>query len=122
MKEFIEKLIGRLEESVSLPKMERMESRVGKKQTQGFGLGVRSSVGIVNQLAEEYNNGWIPCSERIPVCAGKYLVTTDGTFGIDVIDIALFESYEWHKSADIIAWQSLPNPYKKEVRYDRSIK
>jgi hypothetical protein len=58
MKEFIEKLIGRLVESVSLPKMERMESRVGKKQTIGFVFGVRSAVRIINELTEEYDNGW----------------------------------------------------------------
>lgn len=101
MQEFIEKLIGRLEASVALPKMERMETRVGKKQTQGFCLGVRSSVGIVNQIAEEYshctlcylqipceyqnenvkmpaehwNGGWIPCSERLPEYTDDYNVT-----------------------------------------------
>lgn len=57
---------------------------------------------------------WIPCSERLPEHAGKYLVTTDGTFGIDVIDIARFENNEWHKSSKIIAWMPLPEPYKGE--------
>ena len=61
MQKFINALIARLEESVALPKMERMEARVGKKQTQGFGFGVRSSVEIVNQLAEEHKD--IDCSK-----------------------------------------------------------
>ena len=56
MKEFIEKLIARLEETVEFDKMTKMERRVGTKQTQGFVLGVRSSVGIVNQLEEECKN------------------------------------------------------------------
>ena len=62
---------------------------------------------------ESLNNGWIPCSERLPEEDGKYLVSTDGTFGIDVIDIARFENDEWFKSCKIIAWQTLPEPYKE---------
>lgn len=58
-------------------------------------------------------NKWIPCSERLPEEDGKYLVSTDGTFGIDVIDIARFENDEWFKSCKIIAWQPLPEPYKE---------
>lgn len=130
MKEFIENLIERLGESVSLPKMERMECRVGKKQTQGFVLGVRSSVEIVNQLAEEYkdintitdflqyvrnnadnpnyendngwsladlidlsikfckaeeyNNGWIPCSERLPEEKQEVMLTFKNSAGLHV--------------------------------------
>lgn len=47
-------IVERLEERVSLPNMERMEERVGKRQTIGFGFGVRYAVEIVNQVAEEY--------------------------------------------------------------------
>ena len=58
------------------------------------------------------NKEWIPCSERLPEEDEKYLVSTDGTFGIDVIDIARFENDEWFKSCKIIAWQPLPEPYR----------
>ena len=30
---------------------------------------------IVNQLAEEYNNGWIPCKQELPKITNSYLVT-----------------------------------------------
>lgn len=67
------------------------------------------------QLGKDTNvrSKWIPCSERLPKEDGKYLVSTDGTFGIDVIDIARFENDEWFKSCKIIAWQPLPEPYKE---------
>lgn len=96
--------------------VERIVERVEEEKQNALKLwDGNSRYKGLTEVAKEYKDGWIPCSDRIPACAGKYLVTTDGTFGIDVIDIALFESYEWHKSADIIAWQPLPNPYKKEV-------
>lgn len=31
-----------------------------------FGLGIRRSIEIIKQAAAEYNNGWIPCNERMP--------------------------------------------------------
>ncbi len=91
MKEFIEKLIGRLEE--------RIEDTFHRTLQGNWRAGVENSTyhevkDIVNQLAEEYkhcalcylqspceyqnenailpnelladNNGWIPCSERLP--------------------------------------------------------
>ena len=134
MKEFIEKLIGRLEESVSLPKNERMESRVGKKQTQGFVLGVRSSVEIVKKLAEEYssksreleNNGWIPCSERLPEESGYYMACIYNSevddFDFRKIWFAHVDDYDMEESEwrelygfeSVTAWKSLPEPLEAE--------
>ena len=33
---------------------------------------VDDAIEIVKQEAEQYNNGWIPCSERLPECENKY--------------------------------------------------
>ena len=114
MKEFVEKLIGRLEEE--------------KKQAQcegslSFAMGFKVAISIVNELAEEYNNGWIPCSERLPemnqkvlasyedrylsaangVCEGMYVYTW-GKW--DISDYAVEDDYK------VIAWQPLPQPYQ----------
>ena len=95
MKEFVEKLISRLEEY----KIKRSDDSV-------YGIGVLNgyseAIEIVNQLAEEYkdkevlnmaqvsadyakarleelkrisNNGWIHCSERLPESGKRYLVS-----------------------------------------------
>ena len=69
---------------------------------------------LFNIAYEDRVGEWIPVSERLPINDGKYLVTTDGTFGIDIIDIARFETDEWCKSAEILAWMPLPEPYKGE--------
>ena len=78
MKEFIEKLIGRLEEY--------QENNTQCKSSDDYELGqfnaCEYAIEIVNQLAEEYrqdldknSQGWIPCSERLPDKEGEYLVT-----------------------------------------------
>ena len=58
MKEFVEKLIGRLEEELRPDKecFEYEDDYMYAEERHNKMLK------IVNQLAEEYNNGWIPCS------------------------------------------------------------
>ena len=73
---------------------------------------------IVQEVAEEYNNSWIPCSERLPEESGEYLtwVEYDGDRfrAIDEIDCDGIIK-EWNCSTDykIIAWQPLPEPFKE---------
>mgnify|MGYP003301546243 CR=1 FL=1 len=43
----MERIVEQLEEKSSLNHLEKMEERVGKKQTQGFGLGIRCAIDIV---------------------------------------------------------------------------
>ena len=67
---------------------------------------------IVNQVAEEYNNGWIPCSVRLPEQIGWYLVSRND--GI-VTTGYFFEDMTWREARGVenIAWQPLPEPYKE---------
>ena len=74
---------------------------------------------IVNQLAEEQNNGWIPCSERLPEENGKYLVCVDNPTRNrkNCIFAFWFNAYdkEFEREHDldyVIAWQPLPAPYQ----------
>ena len=67
MKEFIEKLIGRLEEEKRLVPYNRLLDTIEDKPKEvGQLMTYQRVIEIVNQLAEEYNGGWIPCSERLP--------------------------------------------------------
>lgn len=74
---------------------------------------------IVNQLAEEYNNGWIACSERLPDEATTYQVTEEVVVNSKkqyIVDIRLFGTEgEWlcPSNRKIIAWQPLPTPYEE---------
>lgn len=80
---------------------------------------------IVKELAEEHNNGWIPCEVRLPnkeeylKYDGRFLVT-DGNrvyqSYYDIYDEMFVRSWfasEFKKDKCVIAWQPLPAPYKK---------
>lgn len=122
MKEFIEKLIGRLEELFC-----------GEYDTEY--IKKDEVLRTVNQLAEEFatdinvvsKNGWIPCSERLPDIEGNtsdtvLVCTIDGfqhmAFWCDDEKWRYCESgmikkpMEW---TEIIAWMPLPAPYKEGV-------
>ena len=118
MKEFIEKLIGRLEEEKSKGYYDS-NSVIGEKNCWN------KAIEIINKLAEEYINtsadtssGWIACSERLPeankgvlVCTNEGQVDVDyyGEYTKDFIGLKGTEQYA-------IAWMPLPAPYKEGVR------
>ena len=93
---------------------------------------------IVQEVAEEYNNGWIACSERFPeerdwclavfeevdtgfiglpyiaeYLMGKHTIATteDGWIIHNCTDIEN-EYAEYYKKLRCVAWQPLPEPYK----------
>ena len=94
---------------------------------------------IVQEVAEEYNSGWIPCSERLPEerdwCLAVFEEVDTGFIGIPYIaeylmgkhTIATTEdgwiihnctdredvSSEYYKKLRCVAWQPLPEPFKE---------
>ena len=111
MKEFINKLI---------------ESFLGECVI--YAENYEKALNIANELTEEYNNGWIPCSERLPKKSGKYLITQERysledrlckrPIAIEV-DYVVFNATDnlWARASffKVIAWQPLPAPYKEGV-------
>ena len=81
---------------------------------------IKEMLEIVNEVAEEYNGGWISCSERLPECGTKVLVqygcgrinieeckkNTDGIIGF-------YDGNYWSNADNYIAWQPLPEPFKE---------
>lgn len=126
MKEFIEKLIGRLEEhSFSLV----IDWEKGKY------LRKDKAIEIVNELAKEHKGGWIPCSKRLPEKDGKqYMVQmtnglidilrfTKDAYKLDKYDFKQYKGkkkqlfFEYDSEYGFIereceAWQPLPEPYQ----------
>ena len=78
----------------------------------------------IEALSAEAVQGWIPCSERLPLVSGEFLVTlvdNDGTwvstaqwnmtFGGRWQDI--FPNDGYRDISNVIAWKTLPIPYTK---------
>lgn len=114
MKEFIEKLIGRLEEKANQTWLVLAERN-----------GYERAIEIVNQLAEEYNNGWISVDDALPEL-------TEGTecfkqspcclVTLKWWDGDMTESVGWYnqsgvwsedsKNCKVVAWMPLPPKYQ----------
>ena len=74
------------------------------------------AIEIVKQEAERYNNGWIPCSERLPEY-GEVVMCSCTNNGITISCIT-HKGVKPSKSVrfgqhSVIAWQPLPQPYTK---------
>ena len=132
MKEFIDKLISRLEE-VKEKHQPTINGKTTMRDLEVYKMTIGYAKEIVNELAEEYKlfgnseqvkvsempTGWIPCSERLPDTehisgvSESVLVTTN---------IHSIFTAEYHRngkwlddvgdwSLDVIAWMPLPAPY-----------
>ena len=80
------------------------------------------AIEIVKQEAEQYNNGWIPCSERLPeVPEGtedddcpEFNVTIKGASRAAILRCSSDGTWfdEFGHVYPVIAWQPLPEPYQ----------
>ena len=130
MNKVFEKILDRLEDELTSTK-----TKCGTNVD--FDKGICKSQEIVQEVAEEYKGGWIPCSERLPEESGYYLVTyhdwSDGNFLPKYDDTYVrrlhyqisehFVGWNYPKNVDdraendchkeVIAWQPLPEPFKE---------
>lgn len=75
----------------------------------------------MKEVFAEYNNGWIPCNERFPEDDSICIVTVEYPNNETVVDYGWFDRIRvcWYvgiqefRTSNIIAWQPLPEPYKK---------
>ena len=128
--EFIDEQI-KIEESIAKSKNE------GHPITHQYGANCMNVVKkFVQEVAEEYKGGWIPCSERLPEDDKKqYIVQktngfidilgfTKDAYKLDRYDFAEYKGknkqlfYEYDSEYGYIeweceAWQPLPEPFKE---------
>lgn len=87
---------------------------------------IKEMIEIVQEVAEEYNGGWIPCNERLPEIGQEVIVATKNgsVFSNIYYDYTdsnakepCFHSWDdemWNCfEPDVIAWQPLPEPFKE---------
>ena len=80
------------------------------------------AIEIVKQEAEQYNNGWIPCSEKLPELRKDVLVTVKytgfmGMHGYWIKTGHMEAENDWWgdcAGGEVIAWQPLPEPYRSK--------
>lgn len=136
MKEFIEKLIERLEENVKSCEISMKFKFAYNRDYQyvdGKRVAFKECLEIVNKLlVEEYNQdstknnqGWIPFEERYPD-NGDYILLSFANFSIPVV--GRYEDYAYggafyvgdeeescvSQGMYVNAWQPLPEPYERE--------
>ena len=71
----------------------------------------------INQLVEEHNNGWIPCSEMLfPRYGQKVFATVRTDIATHDVIITKYERQEYWHNGIVIAWMPLPAPYKGEQK------
>ena len=80
--------------------------------------GYEHAIEIVNQVAEEYNNGWIPCSERLPVAETEVLILAkrkyrDGTCRY-IVTNAMYEDGTVSEYDSAWRWEDIDGEYDEE--------
>ena len=86
---------------------------------------IYKSTKIVKEVAEEQNNGWIPCSDRLPEEPFGCLVTVIDCEPVTQTDfeniLPYFVGYDgetWNDADgeeipfEVLAWRELPQPYQ----------
>ena len=95
--------------------LERLEA--DEKHTFDGCINKRYAKKIVQEVSEEYNGGWIACSERLPEECTEVLVS------VKEIDGSFYTRTSWVQDGSwvikktplqptVIAWQPLPDTYK----------
>lgn len=135
MNKAFEKILDRLEEL-----HERYVNQYGVVGGNPMAFSVKECMLIVQEVAEEYNGGWIPCSERLPEEHDSMFAKLKGT---DKWSKSMFEKIsdevnatvefedgtrktmtlhtndgKWNTNNrivkfNVIAWQPLPEPFKE---------
>lgn len=136
MKEFIDKLISRLEtmkvagsgcNGVLCEKCKYNDMCMDGELS--FKVALDNVILFVNQLAEEYKGSWISCDKELPTTEGTYWATLhDVQSGYEYVRRvhwnSFFKRWLWDNGKplsnliEVVAWQNInrPEPYTEGVR------
>ena len=103
--------------------LEKLEELKFANEERGYDTAKDVIQEIINLVDEQPKTDWIPCEERLPSEAGMYLATYVYE-NVKIVDIMFFDGKKYYfpddmlgisqKFVEVIAWQPLPQPYKKE--------
>lgn len=129
MNEFVEKIVEKLEElrQIEYDREDYIdedglyndcEEAFADGESNGRYQAYVRIMKFIIEIEKEYNNGWIPCSERLPADKTDVLVWHSDQ---DMHCVAWYNSaskiwysndFEIADSKYIVAWQPLPKPYE----------
>ena len=99
-----------------MQELEKILEEIDIKIAGSMGKKREGLLGARKIICKHMNDGWIPAKEK-PAEDGFYVATMSGTL-VDqeepFVGLAEFEDGEWVDGDDVIAWQSLPDPYRPE--------
>ena len=124
MKSVFEKIIEKLEDAKSNVPVNRLLDDIIKDKPKELGqlMAYNKAIEIVKQEAEQYNNGWIPCSE--PPENDRYVLLSFDNFSVPMVgryeedeNVGAYyigDDMEPCVTQDIFvnAWMNLPAPYQ----------
>lgn len=80
-------------------------------------------IDAADSYAEDCEQYWIPCNERLPSKNGKYIVTEkryaaddknhDGKYDVIVEEVYWYGKWDRAKFFEVTAWMFLPEPYNE---------
>lgn len=133
MNKAFEKILDRLEEERKLSYadfsryVDEVSPCLDAEYDDFFHRGLERASRLVKEAVEEYNNGWIACSERLPnVSRCRVTVKYDMEVGNPVYDTLDADFYRYQGgyvfkdnclndiTNSVVAWMPLPEPYKGE--------
>lgn len=102
-----------------VPEIHDELDRIANETAESFIEAYKEAIEIIKRVAAEYNNGWIPCSERLPENISTVVIQvkeikkpTFGWYG-NMTGWRLTEKdFIELKDFTVIAWQPLPEPYQ----------
>lgn len=101
-------------------RLEQYKTEIEKETQYKHGLP-GSALDIVNTLLDdleqdEKENGWIPCSERLPENETNVIATfSSGTVTeLRYVANGIFHGIYEYSTKVISAWRPLPDPYKED--------
>ena len=120
MNEAFEKILEFIDEQIKIEESIAKSENEGHPITHQYGANCMNVIKkFVQEVAEEYKGGWIPCSKQLPE-ENQQVILQDfyGNITIEKMKTADgiegFSDGDWWSSANnYVAWQPLPEPFKE---------
>lgn len=120
MNKAFEKILEFIDEQIKIEESIAKSKNEGHPITHQYGANCMNVIKkFVQEVAEEYNNSWIPCSERLPE---EYTVLCCDNYGEMIVGHPYFDevsntNYSAESDNEMmyncVAWQPLPEPFKE---------